>query len=95
MISPRDLLSDVEFLLLKTPDSLKITIVSKIREIGDKLFILDKKRRIVFAFDKVGNFLGLVGNQGEGPTEFREVSDFDIQGNHLYIFKRGFFCVCF
>jgi|GEM_PF-3175972 len=93
LISPRELLSDVDFFLLKTPDSLKITIASKIRQIGDKLFILDQQRRVIFTFDNSGNFLGLVGNQGEGPTEFREVSDFDVYNNHIYIYSRGDFSV--
>ncbi|MEB2776848.1 6-bladed beta-propeller [Algoriphagus sp. D3-2-R+10] len=93
LISPRELFSEAEFFLLKTPDSLKITMASKIREIGNKLFILDHKRRVVFAFSKAGNFLSLVGNQGEGPAEFSEVSDFDVHENQIYIYSRGDFSV--
>jgi len=93
LISPRELFSEVEFFLLKTPDSLKITIASKIRQVGDKLFILDQKRNNIFAFDKAGNFLGLVGWQGQGPTEFSEVSDFDVHDKHIYIYSRGDFSV--
>ena len=93
LISPRALFSEADFILLKTADSLKITIASKIRDIGDKLFILDQKRSVVFAFDKVGNFLGLVGNRGEGPEEFDEVTDFDVFENQIYIYSRGDFSV--
>lgn len=93
LISPRELFSEVDFILLITPDSLKITIASKIREIGDKLFILDQKRQVVFAFDKVGNFLGLVGSRGEGPEEFDEVTDFDVYENQIYIYSREDFSV--
>lgn len=32
LISPRDLFSEVDFVLLKTPDSLRVTIAGKIKE---------------------------------------------------------------
>jgi hypothetical protein len=93
LISPRELFSEVEFVLLNTPNSLKITVAGKIREIGDRLFVLDQQRKVVFAFDQAGKFIGLVGNQGEGPAEFSEVSDFDVHVNHVYIYSRGDFSV--
>jgi len=93
LISPRDLFSEVDYVLLKTPDSLRVTIASKIKEFGDTLLILDEKKHILFAFDRYGEFLSLVGNKGEGPTEFREVTDFDILNDKIFIYSRADFSV--
>lgn len=93
LISPRDLFSDVDYILLKTPDSLRVTIARKIKELGDTLLILDEKKRILFGFDDKGNFISLIGSKGEGPTEFREVTDFDIFNNQIFIYSRADFSV--
>lgn len=93
LISPRDLFSEVDYVLLKTPDSLRVTLASKIKEFGDTLLLLDEKKRILFSFDSDGEFLGLVGRKGEGPSEFREVSDFDIFNNQIFIYSRADFSV--
>lgn len=50
-------------------------------------------KRILFAFDSQGSFLGLIGRKGEGPSEFREVSDFDILNNQIFIYSRADFSV--
>lgn len=93
LISPRSLFSKVEFLLLKTPDSTKITIPSKIEEFQDKLIVLDHRKKQLFAFDQNGNFISIVGTKGEGPGEFREVTDFDTHENFIYILSRPDFSI--
>jgi hypothetical protein len=93
LLSPRSLFEDAEFLLLKAPDSLRVTIASKIRELNGNLLLLDGRKNIVFAFNKNGQFISLVGAKGEGPSEFREVTDFDVYGEYIYIFSRADFAI--
>lgn len=93
LISPRVLFSDVDYILLKTPDSLRVTIARKIKELGDTLLILDEKKRILFGFDDRGNFINLIGRKGEGPEEFREVTDFDVFNNQIFVYSRADFSV--
>jgi hypothetical protein len=93
LLSPRSLFAETEFLLLKAPDSLRVTIASKIREFNGNLLILDGRKNIVFAFNKKGEFISLVGTKGEGPAEFREVTDFDVNDDYIYIFSRADFAI--
>lgn len=93
LMSPRSLFSEVDYILLKTPDSVKITVSSKIKEFGDKLIILDHRKNALFAFNPGGEFISMVGNKGEGPGEFREVTDFDVDNNYIYVFSRSDFAI--
>lgn len=93
LLSPRSLFADAEFLLLKAPDTLRVTKVSKIRELNGNLLLLDGNRNIIFSFNKSGEFISLVGAIGEGPSEFREVTDFDVQGDYIYTFSRADFAI--
>ncbi len=95
LISPRDLMEEVEFRVLSTPDSIKLTIAQKIIEFNDRVLVLDKKKNIIFVFDSQGKFLQLVGQKGEGPKEFNEVTDFAVntQNSKLYIFSRPDFAI--
>lgn len=95
LISVEDLITDVDYLLLKTPDSLSLTIAKKVIEFDKKYLILDQKKKIVFAFDSNGNFIGLVGNKGGGPGEFREVSDFVVNDDKIIIYSRTDFSFYF
>lgn len=93
LLSPRSLFEEAEFLLLKAPDSLRVTIASKIRELNGNLLLLDARKNIVFAFNGDGEFISLVGTKGEGPSEFREVTDFDVHGDYIYIYSRADFAI--
>jgi hypothetical protein len=85
LISPRELMKDVEFINLKTPESFKLTFASKIQKINEKFLVLDAKKKLLFAFDNTGNFIGQVGKKGEGPQEYKEVTDFNINPNSMEI----------
>lgn len=93
LLSPRTLFADAEYLLLKAPDTLNVTKVSKIRELNGNLLLLDGNRNIIFSFNKSVEFISLVGAIGEGPSEFREVTDFDVQGDYIYTFSRVDFAI--
>ncbi|GAB2615463.1 6-bladed beta-propeller [Belliella aquatica] len=91
LISPRDLMKDVEYIKFNTPDEFKLTSVSKIQEMENKLIVLDGKNNILIAFDSNGNYIAQVGKIGEGPEEYKEASDFDIDQNSniINIFSRA------
>lgn len=93
LISIRALLKNIEYLKLKTPDTVQITIAQKILEFKDKILIHDKKKKVVFAFDQSGNYLGMVGNKGQGPGEFIEVTDVAVSDDLIFIYSRGDFKV--
>ncbi len=89
LISPRELLTNVEYIKLKSPNKFFLTEAKKILELDYKLFILDKNKKIVVAYDLAGNFIGQVGKKGTGPQEYRSVMDFavDPKNNSILIFS--------
>lgn len=61
-----------------TPQSL-IGRINKIVVQGEYIFVADTElSKALFIFDRKGKFLGKVGDRGEGPTEYYDISDFTI-----------------
>jgi len=89
LISPRELLTNVEYIKLGSPEKFFLTEAKKILELDSKLFILDKNKKIVVAYDLQGNFIGQVGRKGFGPGEYKSVMDFDVdpKRNSVLIFS--------
>ena len=54
-------------IFLETNDSCLIRQVDGIQVSGDYLFILDRKSRNLFSFNKKGKLAGKIGNMGRGP----------------------------
>ncbi|UJP64644.1 6-bladed beta-propeller [Mongoliitalea daihaiensis] len=91
LISIKELFEDISYISLKTPDSLQLTYAAKIIEFQDKLIVLDGKKKILLAFELDGNFIGQVGNKGEGPEEYQSITDFDFDmyRNEIVAFSRA------
>lgn len=91
LLSIRSLLEDVSYIQLKGADTFFLSDTKKILEIDNKLIIHDKNSDVLVAYDLEGNFLGQVGAKGEGPEEYKQVTDFDIhpQRNSIIIYSRG------
>ena len=89
LISPRELLTNVEYIKLGSPEEFFLTEAKKILELDNKLFILDKNKKILVAYDLQGNFIGQVGKKGMGPEEYQSVYDFavDPKRNSILIFS--------
>jgi hypothetical protein len=91
LISPRDLLTDVEYIQLKSTDNFFLTEAQKILELDGKILILDKNKKVLVAYDLDGNFLGQVGQKGLGPEEYKSATDFvvDLSSRSIFVFSRG------
>uniref|UniRef100_UPI004048E12C BF3164 family lipoprotein n=1 Tax=Roseivirga sp. TaxID=1964215 RepID=UPI004048E12C len=91
LISPRNLMTDVEYIKLKSPEAFFLTEAQKILELDGKILILDKHKKVLVAYDLQGNFLGQVGQKGLGPEEYKSATDFavDLSSRSIFIFSRG------
>lgn len=88
-ISPRELLTDIKYIKLASPETFFLTEAKKLIAFNDKLIALDKNKKLLVAFDTTGNFLGQVGKRGLGPDEYQAIMDFDVDwtGNRLIAFS--------
>lgn len=67
-------------------DSFKLGDPYKIRLVANKLFILDELKLKIFVSDTNGIITNILNRAGEGPGNYNEISDFDIDDNgYIYI----------
>lgn len=71
--------TNVRIIKLETTPQSLIGRINKIVVQDEYIFIADTElSKALFIFDRKGKFLGKVGDRGEGPTEYYDVSDFTI-----------------
>ncbi|WP_160716391.1 6-bladed beta-propeller [Chitinophaga solisilvae] len=60
-----------------------VSLISKVKVMNDKIFILDKRKKILVQYDGNGKYLGKVGKLKE---EYLNIADFDVDDNgNIYI----------
>lgn len=77
----------MEIIPLETRKDVLLGRISKIQEIDNHLFVLDKSiSKSVLVFDKKGAFLFRIGKLGQGPGEYTSISDFSIDPTNRIIY---------
>lgn len=74
------------FIKLKSKDiNTDFGRISKIKLANDKIYILDQGIKSLIVYQKTGNAIGKVGRKGQGPNEYLDIADFDIdKENNIY-----------
>lgn len=69
--------------LTSTDDDFLFKEINKVRLVNDQLFILDGRSKNLLVFDMDGVSIAKIGAKGNGPNEYIDIADFDIdsQGN--------------
>lgn len=62
---------DCQFIPLETNDSCLVATVSDMVFDSSRLYLIDGKSNLVFAFSLSGEFISQVGNVGSGPSEYQ------------------------
>lgn len=77
----------VKKIKLETRDGVFLGHIKDVKLHRDRLFVTDSKISI---FDMEGNFIQLLGKQGEGPGEYQRVNSMDIDGESGRIFVSAY-----
>jgi hypothetical protein len=56
-----------------------------IKKYDNRFYLLDKKQRVIFAFDDKGNEIFQIKRQGRGPGEYLNIFDFFLLDNQLHL----------
>lgn len=81
--------TNTEFIALDDADVL-IGRVKQVRLYEDRLYVLTSGRGgALYRFDLDGNYLGQFGKKGQGPGEYRSISNFVIKNDSVYAFDQG------
>lgn len=60
--------------------------IDKIKIVGKKIYIADTRMRSLAVYDCMGNYLARVGTRGQGPKEYVNLTDFDVDSNgNVYV----------
>lgn len=73
-----DIFSRATIIPLETNDSSLIRNITKVIPFNDKFYILDYLNAEILFFDESGNFINKISDKGDGPKQYINISDFDI-----------------
>lgn len=73
-----DYMKDFDYLELKTNTDNYVSEISKVQQFKDNFYVLDSKKSNLYVFDKNGNFIRKIGQRGDGPGEYKDISDYVI-----------------
>lgn len=69
-----------------TDDDALFGSIDAIKVVNNKIFIADEQLKTLVVFDMEGNAIGKVGVHGQGPNEYLNISDFDVDAaGHVYM----------
>jgi len=88
-----DLIEPKDFIALETNDSCLINTISKVVIFEETIFVLDRNSQKIFRFDIDGNYLGRIGQTGEGPGEYLEIQDLAIDKENRKIYVPDYYKV--
>ncbi len=80
-----NLIEKVDYLQLETNDQCIISNIDKLCMDTTFYYVVDKSQNNVYLFDKNGSFYSKVTRFGNGPEEYLELTDVDVNNNLIYI----------
>jgi hypothetical protein len=85
-----ELFDSIKYVILETSDDILIAEVSKIEYFDDQLLVMDKKVQTLFSFDVSGKLNWQIQDHGQGPEEYIQLMDFDVDESSglIYLFSR-------
>lgn len=83
-----ELFDKVSYIPLETRDECLIGGIDKLKYLGDRFYISDRKTKSVFVFDAQGKFLWKIHSPGRGPQEYNRIIDLDVneKNKQLYLY---------
>ncbi|ADB40422.1 6-bladed beta-propeller [Spirosoma linguale] len=88
-----DLFSSIEYKILKSPATILVGKIDKIVEAEDRFFL--KSNGKIYIFSEEGNYLSKIDQKGEGPNQYKSITDFlvDTVTHHIEILDNHSFSV--
>jgi tricorn protease-like protein len=78
-----DMLTNMQYIPLETTDTALISYVKEVISTKDYFLVRDEH---LYMFDKQGKFLHKISNKGQGPGEYNQLVDCDVDDKYIYLF---------
>lgn len=91
-VAVEDLFDRIEVVPLETTDSALLVFIDRARVDKNEIFLNDRRTMKVYRFDDKGRFKNTIGRIGQGPGEYAQAYDFDVDpysGNVFIITPYG------
>lgn len=86
-----ELFQNRRYIKLSTPENIIIGEISKVDFLNNLIFVLDNRiSNNVFVFNKLGEFLFIVGKKGAGPNEHLDPIDFFVKDNSIFLIDQRY-----
>lgn len=82
-ISLAKMFTKIELIPLETTEESIIKSIGGVKYSNKQFYILDFSTSSIFIFDDNGNYLSKIDNHGNGPYEYKNISDFIINKNQI------------
>ena len=70
---------------LETNENCLLSSIDKIKKVNEELFVLDRVNNAIFIFRESGEYLQSLFKIGNGPGEYVQIMDFDVEDDCLYV----------
>lgn len=91
-----DITDSISYIPLKTTYNLPVAEIQTIKTTEKFILCLDTQQKL-FCFNHNGDFITLIGKRGEGPEEYLNIADFDVDASkeevYLFDFQRHFILI--
>lgn len=86
-IIPHEFIAEKKYIkLTSTHDEFLFKEINKIRLVNDQIYLLDGRSKKLLVFDIDGVAIAKVGNKGNGPNEYLDIVDFEVDPDgNIYI----------
>lgn len=88
MDSVHELFESYTYLALETTQDNIISNIDKIQLYDDIIYLLDRKYKTVYLFDKDGKFINKIAHFGRGSNEYLSLDDFQVHNDKVFILSR-------
>lgn len=87
--SPPDVIDQVDYIQLDNFNwsGALFGSIDAVKIRNDNIYLLDRRSKSVVVFDLSGRFLAKIAHVGKGPTEYSQITDFDVdaKGNQYFV----------
>ena len=84
-VSVNDLFESIELVQLETTDECLIAHATKIIFYNDRYYVFDVRQQAIFCFNSAGKFVFKISNRGQGPEEYLNLEDFNIDSYNRHL----------
>jgi hypothetical protein len=83
-----EVFSSIEYILLDDPETNLLVNPYKLRFLQNRIYVQDIGTENFHSFNDQGEYIFSINSEGQGPSEFTRIEDFQVTDDSIFIFDR-------